>query len=323
MFTDTPISVEAFMEYALYDPTRGYYARQVKAVGRGGDFTTVPHCSLKLAKAIASWLVQAARETGCWNVVEIGPGMGVLLQEIRRHLPFWARLRFRFHLVERSEPLLKQQQSRLRGRVSWYATPLEALTACSGDALIYSNELVDAFPARVFQRGSNGWKEVFLKWNAEGVVKEAFHEVASLPRSTVFDLALPLGARVEVHEAFERWLAQWLAYWKKGRMLTIDYGGSGQEIYHRRQRGTLRAYLYQQRLEGADVYQHVGRQDLTTDVNFDDLVLWATPWLATTCLSDLRAWVLRWGGLEGEQDSALWSDEGAGGAFQVLEQRPS
>ncbi len=58
-------------------------------------------------------------------------------------------------------------------------------------------------------------------------------------------------------------------------MLTIDYGGTTDEIYHRRPSGTLRAYRGQQRLTGGDVYELPGRQDITADVNFDDLQGWA------------------------------------------------
>jgi SAM-dependent MidA family methyltransferase len=58
-------------------------------------------------------------------------------------------------------------------------------------------------------------------------------------------------------------------------MLSIDYGGISSEIYERRPQGTLRAYRGQQRLTGAEVYELPGRQDITADVNFDDLAQWA------------------------------------------------
>jgi SAM-dependent MidA family methyltransferase len=58
-------------------------------------------------------------------------------------------------------------------------------------------------------------------------------------------------------------------------MLTIDYGAnSAEEIYDRRPGGTMRAYHRQQRIEGGGIYARFGRQDLTSDVNFADLVRW-------------------------------------------------
>jgi SAM-dependent MidA family methyltransferase len=63
--------------------------------------------------------------------------------------------------------------------------------------------------------------------------------------------------------------------WREGAMLSIDYGGATGEIYKRRPQGTLRAYRRQQRLTGAKAYELPGRQDITADVNFDDLQRWA------------------------------------------------
>lgn len=57
-------------------------------------------------------------------------------------------------------------------------------------------------------------------------------------------------------------------------MLVVDYGGKTDEIYNRRPAGTLRAYRGQQRLTGDEVYELPGRQDITADVNFDDLAMW-------------------------------------------------
>ena len=82
------------------------------------------------------------------------------------------------------------------------------------------------------------------------------------------------GQRVEVHAAYHRWLAAWLPNWQAGRLLTIDYGDRGTEIYRRQPRGTLRAYFQHQRFVGAEVYQRFGHQDLTADVNFTDLQAW-------------------------------------------------
>ncbi|MBU3665820.1 MAG: hypothetical protein FGM15_08105, partial [Chthoniobacterales bacterium] len=43
----------------------------------------------------------------------------------------------------------------------------------------------------------------------------------------------------------------------------------------RRPHGTLRAYRGQQRLSGTEILDLPGRQDITADVNFDDLRQWA------------------------------------------------
>ena len=74
-------------------------------------------------------------------------------------------------------------------------------------------------------------------------------------------------------------------------MLTIDYGGAAEDIYHRRPRGTIRAYLLQHRLEGPAVYENPGRQDLTADVNFTDLIEWSGDWAASGVLKSLGEFI--------------------------------
>ncbi len=51
MATESTITVEKFMERALYDPEHGYYSRRITGVGRHGDFTTAPMLSGAPAKA--------------------------------------------------------------------------------------------------------------------------------------------------------------------------------------------------------------------------------------------------------------------------------
>jgi SAM-dependent MidA family methyltransferase len=80
---------------------------------------------------------------------------------------------------------------------------------------------------------------------------------------------------VEVFESVREWMHGMAASWTSGAMLVVDYGGATEDIYHRRPEGTLRAYRGQQRLTGNEIYELPGRQDITADVNFDDLAIWA------------------------------------------------
>ncbi|MGA1128679.1 MAG: SAM-dependent methyltransferase, partial [Chthoniobacterales bacterium] len=81
--------------------------------------------------------------------------------------------------------------------------------------------------------------------------------------------------RIEVFPSVRAWMKELSDAWREGAMLAIDYGGKTGEIYDRRPNGTLRAYRGQNRMTGADVYELPGRQDITADVNFDDLQRWA------------------------------------------------
>lgn len=315
MHTESPIPFEEFMRRALYDPERGYYSRRITGVGKRGDFTTAPMLSEAPAKAIAAWAALAMKETGCRDLIEIGPGEGRLAASVLKHLPWHIRWKTRLHLVETSAPLAEIQKKSLGGKARWHESPAAALAACGGRAVIYSNELVDAFPVRRFQKTPDGWRELAVSFEAGGNVRESLLPSAPLPDSSGFSGNHPQSQRIEVHESYRLWLEDWLPQWKCGRMLTIDYGAEAEALYHRRPRGTIRAYLMQQRLEGPAIYQNIGRQDLTADVNFTDLMRWSEPWAAE---QNIRTFA---GFLGTGSTNSLADEHGAGGAFLVLDQK--
>src|SRR5690606_32044952 len=119
------MSFEKFMAMALYDPEVGYYTRSIRDVGgRHGDFATSATLSDSLGKAIAHW-VGAQREELGWrgpvHLIEIGGGNGALAAAVLRSLGWWCRRQIRYHLVEVSPALRKQQRQRLsRHTVTWH-----------------------------------------------------------------------------------------------------------------------------------------------------------------------------------------------------------
>ena len=309
------------MAEALHDPQRGYYARRIGAIGRRGDFTTAPMLSAAPARAIAAWAARALRETGCRDLIEIGPGEGTRAAGILKHLPWPIRWRTRLHLVETSLPLARCQKERLGKRALWHQLPQQALAACGGNAVIFSNELVDAFPVRRFQKTTLGWQELAIHFDLQHLAHESLLPLAALPDSSGFLESHPIGQRIEVHDSYRRYLTDWLPAWNSGRMLTIDYGAETAALYHRRPQGTLRGYLLQQRVEGAAIYQNPGRQDLTADVNFTDLQTWSRPWIREQRLTSFGEFLQESGRPKDELPAELTDTNGVGGAFLVLDQR--
>jgi SAM-dependent MidA family methyltransferase len=321
METKTPIPFEEFMRQALHDPRRGYYARRIQGVGARGDFTTAPMLSDAPARAIAAWAARAMQETGCRHLIEIGPGEGRLAAAVWKHLPWSLRWRANLHLVETSQPLREAQQKLLGRKARWHEHPSEALAACDGKAVIFSNELVDAFPVRRFCKSDAGWQEMAVAISTGGQIEESLMPPAPLPDSSVFSQSpstYPPGQMVEVHDSYRSWQQEWLPAWKQGRCLTIDYGSPVETLYHRRPRGTLRAYLMQQRLEGYDIYQNIGRQDLTANVNFTDLMHWSSPMMEEQRLLSFREFLTE----HGSDPAPGWTDAcGVGDAFLVLDEK--
>ncbi|MBU6171624.1 MAG: SAM-dependent methyltransferase [Verrucomicrobia bacterium] len=317
---ETAIRFEEFMHRALHDPDHGYYAKRIHGIGRRGDFTTAPVISSMPARAIARWATAAMRESGCRDLIEIGPGNGALAAAVLKQLPWPTRWKTRLHLVEASAPLTRIQRESLGTKARWHRSPAEALDACHGNAVIFSNELVDAFAVRRFQNTAEGWQELMVKTSSGRDAIESLEKISALPLSSSFLQPHPVGQWIEVHESYQRWLAEWMPLWKAGRMLTIDYGNTAEKIYHRRPTGTLRGYHFQQVIEGPEIYRHPGHRDLTADVNFTDLVDWTRPWTTASQLSSFAHFLQSHAKPRDENDRFLIDEHGAGSAFMVLDQ---
>ncbi len=105
-------------------------------------------------------------------------------------------------------------------------------------------------------------------------------------------------------------------------MITVDYGDLAETLYTRRVGGSLRAYWKHQCFTGMEIYARFGRQDLTADVNFSDLISWGKK----------RGWKHRPLVTQGEfqrqwASKSHQSGDGnvpleAADAFKVLEQSP-
>ena len=301
---------ERFMGEALYHPEFGYYTARIRDVGARGDFSTFATLGSALAQFLARWIIHNKAR----DVIEVGPGNGQLAYQILAQLGWWRRRSIRYHLVDVEGPLRVTQEKRLRGfRVQRHPDLQAALHTTGGHACIFSNELPDAFPCRVFELTTEGWLELYLQIQPDGI-HEVLHPV-ELPESTAFAGDFRPGQRVEVHESYWAWLRSWAGGWTSGSMLTIDYGDTMPALYRRRQGGTLRGYAHHQRLAGHEIYQAPGRLDLTADVNFSDLEKWSEDlgW-QTTCRGTLEEL------LEAKIEGQFLE---AAKAFRVLEQSPS
>ncbi len=222
-------------------------------------------------------------------------------------------------MIVESSPRLREFQHLLLGsQAKIYATMEKALKHCGGKAFIFSNELVDAFPARVFEYTEEGWREVGLTVK-DGAVREELRPVRQQPLfSHMLEYDSQPGQRLEIHDSYARWFTGWLPLWNMGVMTVIDYGDEMERLYYRRPQGSLRGYKSHQVLTGEELYRHPGLTDLTCDVNFTDLLE-----LSRNCLGDTvtlmtqRDYLLPYAE-NTPQDAFLTDEHGAGGHFHVL-----
>ncbi|WP_206171109.1 SAM-dependent methyltransferase [Phragmitibacter flavus] len=314
------------MARALFDPSKGYYTANVGTVGRRGHFSTSATASTLLAQGIARWIKSQIQKPAP-AIIEVGGGDGSLMHDLRRTLGWWQSRRYQWHMVEVSPVLQLKQREKLGTSVTWHQQLHSALDECNGNALIYHNELVDAFPVRLLQWSAvdSQWQEIHLQqeqptWK-ETLLPFPPSDIPFTPLS-VTPPAQPR-QRIELHESYHQWLHSWAPHWKNGAMLTIDYGDLFPAIYHRRPTGTLRAYLHHQTLTGPELYLNMGRQDITSDVNFSDLIAWGNSlgWQAEPLLTQREFLLPVASKKPSAADAFLLEEFGAGTAFKVLVQK--
>jgi SAM-dependent MidA family methyltransferase len=278
-----PIPFSQFMEWCLYHPEDGYYQSERIGIGRDGDFYTGPCVHPLFGGLIAKQLSQMSERLGgaSFDVAEQGGGKGFLCKDIlhwaKQKAPaFYERLRY--HLIEASPHLVKEQRERLgehqkKGKVFWIDPEAFEKGKAVIEGCFLSNELVDAFPVHqvIFDHGI--LKEIYVTQH-HGQLKEQWGELSDPRIASYFqsmDVALQEGQRAEVNLKALDWVEKVARCLKKGFALTIDYGDLAKELYGPlRREGTLLCY-YQHRTS-ENPYERLGEQDITSHVNFSGLI---------------------------------------------------
>lgn len=261
-----PLPVDAYMAACLADEEFGYY-RRTNAIGAAGDFTTAPEISQVFGELVGLWLADQWQAQGAptrFNLVELGPGRGVLMQDALRAagqaLPAFLAAA-RLHLVDISVPMRDEQRRRLGAYApNWHAD----LADVPNDAPIFvvANEFFDALPVRQHVRRGAAWHErrVGLPDGRLGFVDGDAVEVDfTRPQA-------PDGAIVETCPAGEKIgcaLGARIAE-QGGAALAIDYGtsvsGWGDTLQALRKHKPI------------DVFEAPGECDLTAHVDFPVLM---------------------------------------------------
>jgi NADH dehydrogenase [ubiquinone] 1 alpha subcomplex assembly factor 7 len=265
-----PLLIDDYMAACLADEEFGYY-RRANAIGAAGDFTTAPEIAQIFGELIGLWLADRWQAQGApklFNLVELGPGRGVLMQDalraIGKALPAFLAAA-RLHLVDISAPMREEQRRRLGAYAPvWHA----AFADVPNDAPLFvvANEFFDALPVRQHVRRGAAWHDrrvglqdgrlAFVEGDPVPADFSADFARAAAPEGAVVEtcpageaLAQALGARIAAHG---------------GAALAIDYGtavsGWGDTLQALRKHKPI------------DVFESPGACDLTAHVDFPALM---------------------------------------------------
>ncbi|TBR21388.1 hypothetical protein EPO15_10440 [bacterium] len=328
-----------FMETALYDPERGFYATRKPQA----DFYTAPELHPAFANILAAEIAQRLakvreqRPRSPLFVVEMGSGTGRLARQVltalRDEHPRWFR-RIRYVLIERSEKVLLDSIFDLQdlgAGVMGYSDLSDMPPVCG---VFLSNELVDAFPVHVLTKAHGEVRELHVRprrkhGRKDGAVKA---EPGPLSKKSLLKHAqavaqdLPEGGTHAVCLEAASWMSLVSRRLKAGSVITVDYGKRFNPGDPNPPRG------FRSHSHVADLLAASGRQDLTASVDFRALeAAGAAAGLTTALFSPLSSFLLERGilGLMPKGDSAeawaerakvktLFHPEGMGEAFKVL-----
>jgi SAM-dependent MidA family methyltransferase len=358
-----------FMELALYCPDFGYYEQQKDNVGRRGDFYTSASTGELfgelLAFQFADWLEELKIANYELRIVEAGAHDGKLAKDILN----WLQLnrpklfeQLEYCIIEPSARRRKWQNETLKNftsRIRWFSNFSGLVRRDSVEpklkkirGIIFSNELLDAFPVRRL-----GWNAREKKWFEWGVahaggrfvwermahspslrVSLKAHIVCPFPPSAFLNIpmslweVLPDDYTIEIHTAAENWWRESAGILERGKLLTIDYGFTADEMFlPARTNGTLRGYFRHHPAD--DILANVGEQDLTAHVNFSaiqkvgeeaglktEMFSTQTKFLAQILEKTLKEKSFEWSASRIRQFQTLTHPEHLGRAFRILVQ---
>ncbi|MEO5675954.1 MAG: SAM-dependent methyltransferase, partial [Usitatibacter sp.] len=264
------IPFSRFMELALYAPAMGYYTAGSRKFGGDGDFVTAPEISDMYAKCVSRQAIQVLEATG-GDVLELGPGSGVLAADLFGELKSVGRAPRNYLLLEVSPDLRERQRARIAerfpgdlARFTWIDRLPEKIRG-----LVIANGVLDVVPfalvhrkdGELYERGVVVSQSGFA-WDDERMpAGELRRRAAAVLPPGDYDYLSEIGLPAE---GLVRTIAQSL---EAGVALFIDYGFSEREFYHpQRSMGTLRCH-YRHRFHG-DPFFMPGLQDITAHVDF-------------------------------------------------------
>lgn len=276
-----------YMEQCLYDPQHGYYMSDRVKIGREGDFYTSSSIGTIMGEVLARYIASQEAAMGHESpfiIVEWGGGSGKLarqlLDELKRLDDGRAYGRMTYISIEKSPRHRELQSSELTGhgdRVLWMTEAQWLQSGPWNDAIVISNELLDAFPVHRVQSLGGRLYELYVGWNER---TQSFEEKPCRPIAegdALYDyiraqgVSLHEGQQLEVNLHALQWLDRVSGALGSGQIVTIDYGDRVEELYaEHRMLGTIVGY--RRHTATGDLFAAPGMQDMTAHVNFSVLI---------------------------------------------------
>ena len=275
-----PITFREWMAAALYDERDGYYCRADRIPqGRAGDYRTAPETSPLFAATFAfyfSKLFTDLKWPPSLTIFETGAGSGEfahgVLTSLRRDSPeVFAVTRY---VIDEVSPAARhraaERLAEFTDRIIFQRLVEIENPAAAG--IVFSNEVIDAFPVHRVIKRDGTLRELFVGLNEDDfvwVVGDVEKRVSDYCERA--GIKLSEGQIVEINLEAERFVARSAGLLDRGYVVTVDYGTERNDLLGdpNRHQGTLRGFRRHQLMD--NVLARPGEQDLTTTVDWTQI----------------------------------------------------
>ncbi len=262
----TNLSLDQFINWALYDKDSGYYMKQ-NPFGKEGDFITAPNITRLFSEIITIWLITFLKSLGSpkkFNLIELGAGNGemikVICETLKNFPEHFSSCNFMIH--EKSQYLIEQQKKNLKSdKIVWIQDLEKNYTS---PTIFLANEFFDALPIKQFFKRQDDWYEKFVDVRNPKDVK--FNEVKTniklIEEKLNFEISKEQNVIEYSPDAFKylKIIADTIEK-NEGGILIIDYGYLNQKMQDTLQAVNNHKY--------SNILENIGESDITYNINFN------------------------------------------------------
>ncbi|MBD7964527.1 SAM-dependent methyltransferase [Fictibacillus norfolkensis] len=273
------LTMEEYMEHALYHPLEGYYMKENTKIGKNGDFYTASLVSDVFANVWADLFIRTIEDQNLQPiVVEFGGGTGHFSQQVLESWSSQSVEHISYVIVE----LSPYHRRKLDAKLAEY--PITILCSLnelierypSFRGIIFANEVLDAFPLRIFQKKNDEWYEkgVSLQKNTEELrflYKKVENSSLQKKLEGIFR-SRDKANELEVSFSMLSWLKnlyEWIEL--ETCLFFVDYGLLGEEWNTLRlKEGSIRGY-YRHQIQNNPL-AFPGMMDITFHIDWEQVI---------------------------------------------------
>ena len=160
------INIQDFVELSNFDKTSGFYNKpNIEKIGTSGQFITSPEISSLFSIAITNQFLKEFPKVKNVNLLELGPGNGLLSMDIYDYLRSKNVIVNDLTVLEKSEYFREKISEKSEVKVNFIKNIYDYKIDNGDVVFIYSNEFFDAIGSKQFIYDNGNFNEIKISKN--------------------------------------------------------------------------------------------------------------------------------------------------------------